>query len=201
MGQSTVGLDFGLKTFLTLSDGTSVQSPQFLRSALNELAKANRRLSRRVKYSPGWWKAHRMLDKVHERITNLRRDWFFKLAHKLTDAYDFIFLEDLNLRGMKKLWGRKVSDLAFATFLDILKHVAQAKGVVVQQVHRFYPSSKTCSCCGHIHQELTVEDRRWRCPGCGAVNDRDHNAAVNIEREGASSLGLVPVGPLLGVGR
>jgi putative transposase len=91
---------------------------------------------------------------------------------------------------MKRLWGRKVSDLAFGTFLKILQHVAQAKGKVVHLIDRFYPSSKTCSDCGHVYQDLNLRQRTWACPECGVIHDRDANAATNIYREGASSLGV-----------
>ncbi|MEY4518275.1 MAG: hypothetical protein RLZZ499_874, partial [Cyanobacteriota bacterium] len=121
---------------------------------------------------------------------NKRRDYFWKLAHQLCDQYDYLFFEDLNLKGMAKLWGRKVHDLAFATFLDILKSVADKKGKLISSVDRWYPSSKTCNNCGHVHKNLQLEDRRWRCPSCLQVNDRDLNAAKNIQRVGMSTLGL-----------
>jgi putative transposase len=122
-------------------------------------------------------------------VVNRRRDWFFKLAHELTDSYDHLFFEDLAMRGMQALWGRKVGDLARSEFMGILSYVASVKGKVVCLIDRFYPSSKTCAACGHL-QILTLSDRRWVCDGCGTLHGRDHNAAINILREGASSLGL-----------
>ena len=110
--------------------------------------------------------------------------WFWKLAHKLTDKYDQLYFEDLNLDGMKRLWGRKVSDLAFGEFLQILEWVAKKKGKHVGYVSRWFPSSKTCGSCGHVHKKLRIEDRLWRCPSCGCENDRDRNAASNIQKEG-----------------
>ena len=92
---------------------------------------------------------------------------------------------------MKRLWGRKIGDLSFATFIEILVCVANNKGKTVHFVDRFYPSSKTCSCCGYINQELSLKDREWDCPSCDTKGiSRDLNAAVNLPREGASSLGL-----------
>jgi putative transposase len=85
---------------------------------------------------------------------------------------------------MKRLWGRKVSDLAFAEFLQILEWVAKKKGKYVGFVSQWFPSSKTCSNCGHIHKNLELKDRVWRCGGCGSLNDRDENAAINILKEG-----------------
>lgn len=191
------GFDFGLKTFLTLSDGTSIESPEFFKQYLSDIRKLSRQLSRKAKGSRHRKLARLALARLHEQIANQRRDWFFKLAHLLTDKYDGLFFEDLNLNGMLRLWGRKVSDLAFSEFLNILGYVASVKGKTIHFIHRFYPSSMTCDNCGHIKQDLELSDRRWRCAGCSIVNDRDHNAALNILREGASSLGLGDVRPTL----
>jgi putative transposase len=186
----SAGFDFGLKTFLTGSDGMVIESPLFYRRALKDVRKAHGRLSWKVKGSHNRQLAKDHLNRVYQRIDNLRQDFFFKLAHELTDKYDQLFFETLNLKGMKRLWGRKVSDLAFRTFLNILCHVADAKGKVVHFIDRFYSSSKTCSDCGHVYQDLNLRQRIWACPGCGVIHDRDLNAAVNIYREGASSLGV-----------
>lgn len=193
----SAGFDFGLKTFLTCSDGTSIQSPLFLKRALSDKAKMNRRFSRCKKGSSNWHSLKYSLAKLDEHIANQRKDWFFKLAHALTDKFDHLFFESLNLRGMVKLWGRKVSDLSFSSFLDIVKYVAAKKGKTVHCIDRFYPSSKTCNWCGHINHTLTLADRYWRCPSCNTVVDRDANAALNILGEGTSSLAVGTVRPAL----
>jgi len=195
LGNTIVGADFGLKTFLTLSSGEEIKSPEWFKSALNEIRKAHRELSTKVKGSHNQRKASDTLPRLHEKIAHQRRDWFFKLAHALTARFDIIVLETLHIKGMKQLWGRKISDIAFSEFRDILQYIAVGKGKLVHFIDRWYPSSKTCSCCGHINKNLTLNDRRWRCPSCNTVVDRDANAAVNIEREGASSLGLGTVRP------
>jgi putative transposase len=186
----SAGLDFGLKTFLTTSEGQEIASPLYYRQAMAELKKAQQNLARKVKGSGNWRKAKNVVARIYQRVVNCRRDWFFKLAHELTDRYDRLFFEDLTMKGMQALWGRKIGDLARAKFMGILQYVASTKGKVVHLVDRFYPSSKTCADCGHIHQSLELSDRRWRCVGCGVIHDRDHNAAINIHREGASSLRL-----------
>jgi len=190
-----VGLDFGLKCFLTLSDGTKIQSPEFFRRGLQEVRKAHRALSRKQRGSNNYRKARVRLAKVYDRISNQRRDWFFKTAHALCERYDFIALEDLNIEGMKRRWGRKVSDLGFGEFVSILEHVARKRGVRVAKVARFFPSSRRCSCCGWVKENLSLADREWTCERCGTVHDRDENAAINICREGASSLGVGDVRP------
>ncbi len=184
------GFDFGLKTFLTGNDSTSIKSPLFFHQSRSKLKSANRSLSRKQKGSSNWYRAKDHLNRVYEQIANKRKDWFWKLSHQLTDQYDVLIFEDLNLDGMKRLWGRKVSDLAFATFLEILQTVASNKGKLVHFIDRFYPSSKTCSHCGYLNQELSLKNREWLCPSCNTRLLRDENAAINIHREGASSLRL-----------
>jgi putative transposase len=186
----TAGFDFGLKTFLTCSEGFSIESPEFFKALINFVAKANKQHSRKKKGSKKWEQARLNLARAHENIVNQRKDWFWKLAHELTDKFDVLCFETLNLKGMKRLWGRKVSDLAFRDFLDILEWVAKKKGKEVVYIDPWYPSSKTCSGCGHGLTKLDLSIRRWRCPSCGAQNDRDENASVNIKRVGVSTLGL-----------
>ena len=193
----SAGWDFGLKTFLTGSDRISVKSPLFFNQLRNKLKAANRSLSRKRKGSNNWYRAKDHLNRVYEQLSNKRRDWFSKLAHDLTDKYDVLIFEDLNLDGMKRLWGRKVSDLSFATFLEILETVATNKGKLIHYIDRFYPSSKTCSNCGYINKELSLKDRVWDCPDCETHHDRDLNAAINIHRVGASTLELDTVSPSL----
>jgi len=186
----SAGFDFGLKTFLTVSGDTPpIASPLFLKQALNRKAKLQQRFARCKRGSSNWSSLKYTLAKLDETIANQRRDWFFKLAHELTDKFDWLFFEDLNLAGMTRLWGRKVHDLAFGTFVEILKYVAATKGKIIHFIDRWFPSSQLCGCCSH-RTKLELLDRRWRCPSCQTEHDRDGNAANNIHCEGASSLGL-----------
>ncbi len=200
----SAGFDFGLKVFLKSSDNgeagryhQDTESPLYYREALAELKQASRKLSSKIKLSNNWHKAKANVARIYQTVVNRRRDWFFKLAHDLTARYDHLFFEDLSMKGMQRLWGRKVSDLARSEFMDILTYVAATKGKVVHLINRFYPSSKTCSACGYVYKELQLSDRRWICQGCGVSHDRDLNAALNILREGASSLRLGTVRPAL----
>lgn len=190
-GQSA-GFDFGYKTFLTCSEGFEIKSPLFLKQSLKELKLASRNHSRKKKKSNSREKARQNLVRVHEKITNRRCDWFWKLAHELTNKYDYLFFETLSLKGMKRLWGRKISDLAFAEFLKILGFVATKKGKVVSYINRWYPSSKECSECHHVLDKLPLDVRYWICPNpsCNARHGRDENASFNIKRVGSLSLGL-----------
>ena len=184
------GFDFGLKTFLTCSDDTKIESPQFFKQSFNVIKKANRHHSRKVKGSSNRERARKDLARAHEDIANRRTDWFWKLAHELTNKFDVLCFETLNLKGMKRLWGRKVSDLALREFLNILEWLALKKRKLVVYIDQWYPSSKTCSCCGHVLESCDLSVREWRCPSCQSVNGRDENASKNIQTVGASMVGL-----------
>lgn len=121
------------------------------------------------------------------KIKDLRSDFQWGLAHQLCKQYDYIFIEDLNIEGMKRLWGKKVSDLSHSSFIDKLMYISSKYGVTIHKIDKWYPSSKTCEC-GCINKGLSLRDRTWVCPACGAVNDRDVLAARNILRKGISEL-------------
>ncbi len=178
------GADFGMKTFLTLSDGIKIGSPEFFKQSLNEIRSANKALSRKQKGSNAWYRAKRHLARVNKDIANRRRDWFFKLALRLVRRYDKIAIETLNLEGMKRLWGRKVSDLAFGEFSLILRWMCAKYGKTVLRAGRWEATTKPCSDCGHRNENLTLNERQWACLECGSSHDRDINAALNILRVG-----------------
>ncbi|YAG14703.1 transposase [Nostoc sp. DSM 114161] len=184
------GFDFGLKTFLTCSDGTKIESPQFFKQSLNAIKIASRQHSQKFKGSSNRERARKNLVRRYEDISHRRHDWFWKLAHHLTDKFDVLCFETLNLKGMQRLWGRKISDLAFGEFLQILEWVAKKKKKRVVFIDQWYPSTKTCSCCGHVLESLDLSTREWRCPSCQSVNGRDENASEVICAVGASTVGL-----------
>ena len=186
-GQSA-GFDFGLTTYLTASDGNDIESPLFFNQSIKAVKQASRQLSQRWRGSNNRAKARLNLARKHRKIANQHNDFHWKLAHQLTDAYDDLFFETLNLKGMKVLWGRKVSDLGFSDFLRKLKYIATKKGKVVHFIDQWFPSSKTCNECDVVNESLELRDRRWQCPNCHTQLDRDRNAALNIHRVGASTL-------------
>ena len=181
------GFDFGLKRYLTGHNGHDIESPQFFKRSLNAIKRANRAHSRTKKKSKNRERARLDLARKHRKIERQRADFHWKLAHHLTDEYDEIRLEDLNLQGMKSLWGRKVSDLGFADFINKLVYIAKQKGVKLTFIDKWHPTSKTCSVCGAVNEALNLRDRTWQCNACGTVHDRDRNAALNIFRVGAST--------------
>ena len=166
---------------------TKIPSPEWYKNALTDIRAAHKNLSHKVKGSNNRRRAKRELALCYEHVSNVREDWFYKLAIDLVKQYDVICIEDLNIDAMKRLWGRKISDLAFYEFVSILKWEALKHGTQVYKVDRFYPSSKTCSCCGYVKHGLVLKDRSWRCPNCGKELDRDVNAAINILTEGLKS--------------
>ena len=178
----SVGIDFGMDTYLTLNTGEKIQSPQFLKQSLIELRKLYQSLSRKVKGSQNWWRAVQEIARLYRHIANQRRDWHFKLATDLCRRFDLIATETLNLAGMKRLWGRKVSDLSFGQFVEILAYKCLKHNRTFRQVGRWTATTKPCSDCGFHNENLSLSDRQWTCPECGSDHDRDVNAAINILR-------------------
>ena len=178
----SVGADFGMDTYLTLSTGEKIQSPEFLKQSLKALRTLYKSVSRKVKGSHNWWRAVRELARLYRHISNQRRDWHFKLATDLCRRFDLIATETLNLEGMKRLWGRKVSDLAFGEFVEILAYKCFKHNREFHQVEQWTPTTKPCSDCGFHNENLSLSDRQWTCPECGSDHDRDINAAINILR-------------------
>ena len=182
-----VGIDFGLKTYMTFSNGEQLSHPQFLKKDLNMLRKLSKKHSRCVKGSNHRERARLSLCRQYERISNKRADFQWKLAHDLCRRYDTIFIEDLNLKGMGKLWGRKMSDLCHGNFCSILAQVASKYGCTVHKIDKWFPSSKLCDC-GYKNDSLSLRDRSWVCPQCGQVHDRDVHASEMILRRGIYEL-------------
>ena len=184
---ASVGIDFGLKTYLTTSDGVKISNPQELKKSMNRLKTLSRKHSRCVHGSGHKERVRLSLCRCYEDVVNRRTDFQWKLAHRLCKEYDNIYLEDLNLEGMSRLWGRKMHDLGHGKFVEILSSVAVKYGCTVHKIDRYYPSSKLCTC-GYKNDTLSLCDRQWVCPQCGQHHDRDVLAANNILRRGISEL-------------
>jgi len=182
--RESVGVDLGIKTLAVLSDGTQFENQKLLRSELRKLKRLNRELSRRQEGSGRWNRTKQKLAKLHHRIANRRLDYQHKMTTKIARTYRVIGVEDLNVTGMLKNH-RLALSIAAAGFGEIKRQLAYKSewyGGVLVVIDRFFPSSRLCSVCGLINGELTPADREWTCE-CGAVLDRDLNAALNIERQ------------------
>lgn len=185
---ASAGIDFGLKTFMTFSDGNHIEAPLFYKRLLNEIRKWQRLVSKAQKGSAHCRAYRRQLSHVYRKLSDKRTDWNYKTAQELCKRYDAVFVEDLNIAAMQRLWGRKVTDLGWTSFLATLEYVASRYGTLVHRIDRFYPSSRLCDC-GYKNDALTLKDREWTCPVCGAHHDRDLLAARNIHRRGIADLG------------
>jgi putative transposase len=177
------GFDFGLKSFLTTDEGVEIESPEFFKADLPRMRTIQRQVSKKQKGSMNQREGLKHISRRHIRIADKRRDFHFKLAHLLCDFYDVMVFEDLHIAAMKMLWGRKVSDLGFAEFIEILEQVAFKRGKKVIQIDRFERTTGKCSACGH-KQKLELSERTFGCKSCGVVLGRDHNAAINILEAG-----------------
>ena len=180
----SIGIDLGIKDFLITSEGQRYCNPKFLRKYEVKLKRKQRILSRKEKESKGRDKARLSVAKVHEKITNSRNDMQHKVSSKLVKDYDLIAIEDLNVKGMVKnhCLAKAISDVAWSSFVTKLKYKAEWNGKEVVAIDRFFPSSKTCSCCDHIKESLSLEERTWTCSNCNTIHDRDVNASRNILR-------------------
>ncbi len=181
------GFDFGLKTFLTNDEGECIVSPQFYRQGIHEIQRNSKALSSKQKGSNNRERARLDLARTHRRMANLRENHHWQLAHDLCDHYDVMYFETLNLRGMQRMWGRKIGDLAFADFLKKLQWVVKQRGKRVYQIDQWEATSKTCYTCGTKKEKLGLHERIFECEYCGHVLDRDHNAALNIKKVGTST--------------
>jgi putative transposase len=181
-----IGIDLGLKEFCITSDTEFVSNPKFLRKSEQKLVKEQRKLSKRVKGSNRRFKQQKKVFKLHQKISNQRLDFLHKLSTKLINENQVICLEDLQVKNMVKnhCLAKSISDVSWSKFVEFLKYKADWYGRTLVQIDKFFPSSKTCSCCGNIKDDLTLKDREYICSHCGLVINRDYNAALNILREG-----------------
>jgi putative transposase len=197
----TIGIDVGLKTLATTSDGEVFENQRHLAVGLRRIKGLSCNLSRKVKGSQNFLKAKLKLARRHYRVANQRNDVIHKLTTKLVNTYQVIAIEDLNVKGMAQnaALARSVADAAFGEIARQLEYKSCWVGSVLQKVDRFFPSSKRCSVCGEINRSLTLVERQWRCAGCSTCHERDVNAAVNIKLEaerllaGSGYVGVTPV--------
>lgn len=188
-----VGIDLGLNAFVATSDGEVISNPRHLQAAQRDIVKAQRRVSRRKKGSKRRRKAVAILAKKHARVANARRDFHHKVAVGLARTYDAIAIEDLNVKSLARgMLAGAVHDVGWGQFTTILASKAESAGRVLVKVNPA-GTSQTCSAClGHVPKDLGV--RVHRCPHCGFAEDRDINAALNIQRLGRSHRGEVSSG-------
>lgn len=181
-----IGIDLGIKDFVTLSDGTKYT---FSKSkSLKKLKKLQYYYSKKKKDSKRKEKLRLRIARIYEKITNSRLDFQHKLSNKLTNEYQTICLESLRVKNMMKnhKLARAIGEASWYSFVNMLQYKGKWKGCDIIQIDQFYPSSKTCSYCNWKKENLKLSERSWICPNCGTEHDRDINAAKNILTYGLS---------------
>ena len=181
---AVVGIDLGLTHFAVLSDGTKVTAPRFLRRAARKLRRLQQNLSRKQKGSNRRRKAVVKVARAHARVADTRRDWQHKLSTAIIRDNQAVFVEDLCVTGLGRTrLAKSVHDAAWAQFTSMVEYKAARYGRTFAKIDRFFPSTRRCSACGRVGDKLALNVRSWVC-ACGAVHDRDVNAARNIKAAG-----------------
>jgi putative transposase len=192
---TTLGIDVGLKDFATLSTGEKVENPRYLKNSLQRLKVLQRRVSRKKKGSKNRQKAIQRLARCHEKVANQRNDFLHNLSFRVVSENQAIAVESLNVGGMMKNHhlAQGIGDVSWSTFFTMLEYKCRRYGKTLLKIGRFDPSSKICSKCGYLKQDLALSDREWVCPDCGTHHDRDINAAINIKKFALQEQNLVGV--------
>ncbi|MDY0270223.1 IS200/IS605 family element RNA-guided endonuclease TnpB [Trichloromonas sp.] len=183
---SMVGIDTGTKDLAILSDGTTYENIKTLKNNLKKLKYNQRQLSKKVKGSSSRNKQRKNLAVIHEKITNVRKDYLHKVSTEIVKNHDIISVEDLAVKNIMKnhKLAQAMSDVSLGSFYSMLEYKCEWNDKQFVKIDRFFPSSKMCSNCGWINQDLTLKDREWTCPSCGEKHDRDFNASKNILKQG-----------------
>lgn len=183
--EKTVGVDLGLKDFVITSDNKKFKNNRYTKQYARKLRQAQKHLSRKTKGSNGFEKQKLKVAKIHEKIANSRLDTLHKISYELVRDNQVIAVEDLNVKGMVKnrKLSKHIADASWGNFVNLLQYKCDWYARELVKVDRFYPSSKTCSVCGWINENLNLSTRQWTCKN-GHVLDRDHNASINILNEG-----------------
>ena len=185
-----LGLDYSQHDFYVDSEGRKANYPKYYRKLENKLKKEQQKLSRKVLKSNNWIKEKMKISKIQNKISEQRKDWLHKKSYNLAKNYDAIIIEDINLRALGQCLklGKSLADNGFGMFRNFLKYKLEDRGKQLIKVDKWFPSSKTCSRCGSINENLQLSDRIYKCENCGCIIDRDYNAALNIKEAGSSLL-------------
>ncbi len=189
---SVIGIDLGIKDFVITSEGQVFENLHFKKSETNKFKKFQRQLSRKKEGSKNREKARIKLAKLNQKIRNKKLHYLHQVSNQLVSENQIICMEDLNVKGMMKNHNlaESIQEMNFGEFKNLLTYKCLQYERQLVFINRFYPSSKTCHCCGYKNDSLQLSDREWVCPECGVIHDRDINAAKNILEEGKRIIGL-----------
>ena len=185
---NAIGLDYKSDGLFTDSNGNTLGSPKYFRKSQHALTRAQRKLRHKQKGSRNYQKACAKIAKKHRHIANQRKDFLHKLSAEIANQYDMVCVESLNMKAMSNKGfgnGKATLDNGYGMFLSMLEYKLADRGKILIRVDKWYASSQICSCCGEINpavKDLSI--RKWQCPACGCIHDRDINAANNILSEG-----------------
>jgi putative transposase len=185
---NTTSIDFGLKTLITTNTGDKIQSPKPLKKYQNKLKLYQRKLSRKLKGSKNKNKQKLKVAKLHMKISNVRNDFTHKLTSKLCNENQIIIIEDLNVKSWMKKYGKSTCDSNIGETIRQLSYKTTIFNNILHKVDRWYPSTKTCSKCGYIKDEISLNERVFKCESCGFTLDRDYNAALNLHTVGLTEI-------------
>lgn len=188
--ETIIGLDYSSKSLFVDSQGNSANYPKLYRKAEAKLQKEQRKLSKRMKGGKNREKQRQKVAKLHEKVANQRKDFLHKVSRQITNTYDAVAIEYLNMKGMAQCLNlaKSTNDNGFGMLRTFLAYKLAEQGKQLVIIDKWYPSSKLCRFCKNENKELTLADRVWVCNHCGAVLDRDVNAAINIKNEGCRIL-------------
>jgi putative transposase len=195
--QTTLGIDVGISSFLTLSNGIKIENPRYLKKSLDKLKFQQKKFSKKQKGSNNRNKHRIKLAKIYETITNKRNDFLHKLSYKLThdNQVNTLAIETLDIANMikNKNLSQLISDVSWSKFISMLEYKCNWYNKNLIYIGQFEPSSKICSQCGTINRELKLSNRTWICKNCNKEHDRDINAAINIKKFALNKQNLIGV--------
>lgn len=186
----SIGLDYSSPYFYVDSNGNKSNMQHFYRISEEKLSNTRKQLSKCERNSKNYFKVKNRLSKMHKHVANQRHDFLHKLSTELSDKYDYICVEDLNIQKIANYHNlaKNTYDNSYANFIEMLNYKMEERNKKLIKVNRYYPSSKKCNVCGYINNDLLLSERTWICPKCSTLLDRDINAAKNILVEGLSMI-------------
>ena len=183
---NSIGLDYSSQHLYVDSNGVVCDNKHYYKQQENRLSKLKSQLQRCERGSNNYYKLKTKIRKIYKKISNQRHDYLHKLSTELANKYDAIFVEDLDMKEISQVYhlGKNTYDNGYGMFLEMLKYKMEDRGKIFSKIDKYHPSSKKCSICGYVNEDLSLSERTWICKKCNTKHDRDYNAAINIRKRG-----------------